>query len=115
MARKNVKSFAMLDDADLSGNLTSAVTNVQNMDKASIHLSWSGTSPDGLITVEARNSEKDSWFTVDMGGNIEILTNTGDHLLVFNELPFYEIRLQYVANSGTGTADAIITMKQSGG
>jgi hypothetical protein len=115
VARKNVKSFAMLEDADLSGNLTGTMTNVQNLDKASIHISWAGSSPVGVVTVEARNSERDSWYTVDMGAPINISGNSGDHLLVFNELPFYDMRLQYVATSGTGTVDAIITMKQSGG
>lgn len=115
MARKNVKSFAMLEDASLAGNLTGVVTNVQNLDKASIHISWTGTSPVGVVTVEARNSDKDSWYTVDMGAAINISGNSGDHLLVFNELPFYDMRLQYTASSGTGTVDAIITMKQTGG
>lgn len=115
MARKNVLSYAMLDDANLASNITSSSTNVINLDKASIHISWAGSSPVGTFTVEARNSEKDAWYTLDFGAAITVSGASGDHQLIFNDLPFYEIRLQYVATSGAGTVDAILTAKQVGG
>lgn len=117
MARKNVvKAYSMIEAGDLSGSITSAVTNVINMDKASIHLSWTGSSPVGVFTVQVRNGENDSWYNLTMGGGaINISGNSGDHQLMFNELPFTDIRLVYAATSGTGTVDAIITMKQVGG
>ena len=116
MARKNiVASYAMIDAGDLSGNLTSSIVNVQNMDKGSIHLSWAGSSPVGTVVVQARNGEKDPWFNLNMGAAINISGASGDHQLIFNEMPFTDIQLQYTATSGSGALDAIITLKQLGG
>lgn len=115
MGRKNVvKSFKMLDEADLSGSLESAIVNVINLDKASIHLNWTGTSPVGVITVEARNGEKSSFYELDMGGVINITGNSGDHQLNFLELPFTDIKVVYTSTSGTGTIDATISAKVVG-
>lgn len=115
MGRKNVvKSYKMIDSGDLSGSITSSIVNVINLDKASIHLVWSGTSPTGAITVEARNGEKDSWYELDFGSSIDISGNSGDHQLVFNELAFTDIRIQYISTGGTGSIDASISAKVVG-
>lgn len=115
MGRKNViKSFKMFDAGDISGSITSSTTNVINQDKASIHLEWTGTSPVGTITVEARNGENDSWYELDFGTTISISGNSGDHQLVFNEMPFTDIRIQYASTSGTGSLDATFTSKTIG-
>ena len=121
--RKNViKSFAMLDSISMAANATSSIVNVINLDKASIFIDWSGTSPVGTITVEARNKPVDLnnvedglWYALDFGTPISVAGNTGDHLIVLNELPFDSIRIQYAATSGSGTIDALITAKQVGG
>lgn len=115
MARKHVvQSFKMIDSGDLSSNITSEITNTKNLDKASIHLSWTGTSPVGVITVEAKNGENDSWYTLDFGASISIAGNSGEHQLVFNEMPFTDLKLQYTATSGTGTIEAVYTAKTTG-
>lgn len=116
MGRKNiVPSYLMMDAADMSANATSSIVNVQNMDKASIHVYWAGTSPVGTMTVEARNGDEEPWFALDMGATISISGNTGFHELIFNEIPFTDIRLQYAVTSGVGALNAAITMKQVGG
>lgn len=115
MGRKNVvKSYKMIDAGDLSGNITSNITSVINLDNASIHLIWSGTSPVGVITVEARNGENDSWYELDFGSAINISGNSGDHQIVFTQMPFTDIRVKYTASSGTGSIDALITLKTIG-
>lgn len=112
----------MLDEADMSANASSSIVNVLNMDKASIIVDWSGTSPDGSLVLEARNKPVDinniedgNWYEIDFGSAIAVTGNTGDHLIVLNELPFDSIRLKYVRVSGTGALDAVITAKQVGG
>jgi len=115
VARKNVLSYAMLLDADAAVSVTSPITNVLNLDKASIHLSWVGTAIDAIVVVQVRNSAKDEWYNLDFGSTIEISGNSGDHQLIFNEMPFVDMRLYYEAYSGTGTFDAILTAKQVGG
>ncbi len=121
MSRKNVvMPFKMFDDADMSLNATSLVTNVINLDKASVIISWSGASPVGTITVEGRsfkpatNTVDSGWVTLDFD-TISVSGNTGGHQLLFNELPFSELRLQYAASSGSGSLDAILVAKQVGG
>lgn len=121
MGRKNVlKTFDMsapTDDnptnGDMSAPFVSTVVNVINLDKASLHVHWDGAAPDGEIVVDARNGEHDTWYTLDFGTML-ISGNTGDHQLVFNELPFTDIRLQYGFNSGTGTMTARLSAKVTG-
>ena len=115
MGRKNVvKSYKMFDQEDISTSATSSITSVINQDKASISVSWSGTSPVGTLTVEARNGKDESFYTLEFGAPIPISGNTGDHQLILSEMPFTDIRIQYTSTSGTGTMDAIITSKTVG-
>lgn len=115
MGRKNVvKQFKMFDEADISTDQTSTTTNVINLDQASIHLSWTGTSPDGEIFVDVRNGEDDSWYALSFSTQILISGNSGDHQILFTEMPFTDIRLRYVSTSGTGNLTASLTMKTVG-
>jgi hypothetical protein len=116
VARKNtLKAFKMLDAGDVSGNLQSATTNVLNLDKASISVTWTGSSPVGTLEVLARNGEDDAWSALNFGSAISISGNSGDHRILLNEMPFTDIRIDYTATSGTGSLTAIITAKQVGG
>lgn len=103
----------MFDDVDISVNQSSSVTSVKNLDEATIHVEWSGTSPDGVLTVKARNGSG-SWQTVDMGGTITITGNSGSHILLFSKMPGEDIQLTYNANSGTGNLTARISAKVVG-
>ena len=115
MGRKGVvKSYKMFDAEDISISATSKESNVINLDKASVIFSWTGTAPSGVITCEARNGEKEDWYELDCGGTMTVSGASGTHQLVFNELPFTDIRFQYTASSGTGTLDAVITAKVVG-
>ena len=119
MARKNVlKTYKMFNSEDISTSATSGVTNTSNLDKASIYLEWTGAAPVGTITVEATNDDPNSsspvWKTVDFGSSIDISGASGNHDLIFNEMPFNAIRLQYTSTSGTGTLNATIHAKTQG-
>lgn len=121
MSRKNVVNPHKIFDAeDISVSATSSSTNVKKMDKASIRLDWSGSSLNGEVTVQASNDDlapsdsAKSWYDVDMGSTITISGVSGDHLLVFNELPFSDIRLVYTSSAGTGTLTAILSAKVVG-
>ena len=121
MSRKNiVKSFKMIDSGDLSGDITSSTTSVINLDQASIHIAWTGSSPSGTITVEATNNDIDKntptpvWRELDFGSAITVSGNSGSHDIVFSEMPFDAIRVKYTASSSTGSVDATITAKTIG-
>lgn len=114
MRKHVVKSFKMFDQANISGNATSEITNVMNLDKASIHLEWSSASIDGEILVEARNGVDDSWYVLDFNTTLAVNTDNSFMQIVLNELPFTDIRLRYVSTAGSGTIDATLTMKTTG-
>lgn len=110
----------MFEDGDLSTDITSNVTNVRNLDKASIRVEWTGT-PVGELKVQALQEKENQpiaeadWFDLDLGSTITIDNTDTEHQIIFNELPFERIRLQYVSTSGTGVINAKISAKQVGG
>lgn len=115
MSRKQlVNGFKMFDAADISASVNSSTTNVQNLDGASVFVEWSGTSPVGVLAVKGRNGANGSWYEIDMGSTIDITGNTGSHQLVFLELPFTDLRLDYTRSSGTGSLTATIVAKTAG-
>ena len=114
MSRKHVVSKNILQDADITSVTESDTLNTKQLDYASIHISWSGASPVGEIIVKAKNGENGSFYTVDMGGTIVISGNTGEHTLVFNQIHFSDLKLEYVQTSGTGTITASATLKSTG-
>lgn len=114
MAKRIVPGFKMFDAASLAATVTSSTSNVQNLDKASIFVEWTGSSPDGVLTLEARNSAEGSWYTLDFGSSIAVSGASGSHSLVLNEIPFVEIRLIYTRTSGTGSLTATIVSKAVG-
>lgn len=114
--RKNVvRGFKMFDAVSLAATATSAEVNVINLDKASIYIDWAGTAPVGTLVVEAKNAENGTWFELDFGTPIAISGASGDHILIFNELPHNTIRLTYNRTSGTGSITAVLVAKQVGG
>lgn len=125
MARKNtISAHPMIVDGDMSGDITSSVTDVKNLDKAYIRVTWDiGGSPVGELQFEALQ-EKDStsaanddanWFTLDFGDTLTIDNSETEHQILFESLPFDKLRLKYNSTSGTGTLNAKITAKQVGG
>ncbi len=118
MGRKQViQQYNMLEGqtVNMSSVITSGHTNVEQLDKASIHLTWTA-GPIGEFKVQARNGGNpaaltalpkakynDSWYDVDMGGTISVLNTQSEILLIFNELPFTDIRITYTPTSGSAS------------
>jgi hypothetical protein len=115
MGRKNIlKSFKMISDGDMSGNIVSSITNVITLDQASILLEWTGSAVDGEFFVDARNGEKGTWNALDFNTSMLAEADTDHHRIVFTSMPFTDIRVRYVRTAGTGTLNATITMKTIG-
>jgi len=124
VGRKNiVRSYKMLDAVTISTTQSSTATNVLNLDNASIQLIWSGGgSPVGTITVEGTNIDPalpsfDSttdYVTLSLSGTVSISGNSGNHSIVFEQLPFHSIRLTYTSTSGTATMSAYLSSKTVG-
>lgn len=120
MARKNViQTFKMLDAADISTNQLSVDTSSINLDSGSIVVEWTGTTPVGVITIEATNDDpKDplgaTYRDLDFGSAINVSGNSGSHEIILNQLPFRAFRFRYTASSGTGSLTATLTAKTLG-
>ena len=115
----------MLDGqtVNMSGAITSNITNVEQFDKASIHLSWTA-GPAGTFSVQARNGGTpvantalpkakidDTWYDLDFGAVLSITGTDSEILIQFTELPFTDIRVVYAATSGSA-ADLKILLSQ---
>ncbi len=118
--------YQIFDNVDISTNQTSAETSVAFMDYGKIDISWTGTSPVGVINAEFlkitadRNvsGKVDLWeainFTGAAGGtDIPISGASGTHEIQFNKMPSTKVRLKYVSSSGLGNLTAIISAKEA--
>ena len=116
MGRKHVvKTFKMAEAADISANFTTPSTNVLNLDQASIHVRWQNSAAImGEIQIEARNGADEPWYVLDFNTTMAVDTDDSFLQIVFREMPFTDIRLQYVSTSGTADMDATLTMKTVG-
>ena len=124
MGRKNVvRSYKMLDAVSLSTDQTSTATNVLNLDYASIQVIWSGgSSPVGTITIQGTNIDPDlpsfssttDWATLELSGTVSVSGNSGNHSIVFEQLPFHSIRFVYTRSTGTATLSAHLSSKTVG-
>jgi hypothetical protein len=113
MGRKSlVHGFKMLDAVAASSAQTSAATNVEQVDKLSIHCLFTNASS-GTFIVEARNGSKDGWYALDFGVPLTVTAETNVQI-VLNESPFTDIRLTWTPSSASGTMTASLTMKAVG-
>lgn len=109
---------------DMSANVISEITDVKNLDNATIRVTWdTAGTPIGELRVQvlqekdATSAENDelNWFDLDFGDTLTIDNTETEHQIIFTQLPFDKIRLQYFRTSGTGTMNAKISAKQVGG
>lgn len=112
----------MLDAIDLTSTQTSESTHVLNLDRASVHIDWSGSDAVGEVQFEAKKQVKDKsqvdsdWQTLDFGSTISISGASGTHQIIFDSLDFTHLRVKFVYTSGTsGSLNAVLTAKQIGG
>ena len=115
MSRKNiVYGYNLFNAVNLNASQTSEEVEVSQTDYGSIFLFWTGTSPLGTITVSAKNGGDGTYRNLDFGSAISISGNSGNHEIIFNDLPFTHLKLIYTRTSGTGSSTANLTLKSNG-
>jgi hypothetical protein len=118
MARKNIiygfKPFNPLNNADMASSLTSSEMEVGQLDYGSIYVSWSGSSINGTVEVQAKNGEDGTYRPFDFGSTITLSGSSGFHDLTLNDLPFTHLKIVYTRSAGTGTLNAEVTLKSRG-
>ncbi len=109
MGRKSVvHQYNMFEGQTLNmnTNLTSNISNVEHMDKLSIHCSWTA-GPAGEFKLFARNGSKagsvDDWYQLDFSQLLTITGSDSEIQILLNECPFTDIQLRYTASSGSAT------------
>ena len=118
MGRKSVvhsyDMFAEQATPSMAASLTSNITNVEQIDKISIHCSWAA-GPEGSFTVQARNGTKDAWYNLEFSSSTAIVAADDSAQFLFLECPFTDIRLLWVpTNLVASTLTAKYTAKVTG-
>lgn len=112
MSRKVSHSYTMLNAVAATSTQTSEEVSVFGVDKLSIHAKFSANNS-GTFTLQAKNSDSDSWFNVDFNVAMTI-TAEAETLMLMNEVPFDKIKLTWTPSAGSGTLTAVLKMKSQG-
>ena len=124
--KKILFPYPIFDAESIGTNKTSAETNVAYYDYGLIDLSWTGSSPVGVVNMEFLKISADKnvtnkidvWETINFtgaigGADIAISGASGTHQIQLNKMPSTKIRLKYVYGSGSGNLTAIISAKET--
>lgn len=124
MSRKPVISKEFIGSANnggsaqaVSADYTSEILNVRQTDIGSLHIVWSGGSSANIdIYVQVRNGDdkQDTWRTLDLGAVPNISGTSGEHEIVFTEMPFADLRVFFDRNAGSANVDATFVFKAKG-
>jgi hypothetical protein len=117
--KKLITPFRLFDSVDISASQLSAEVVCSNQDTGIAFISWSGTSPVGVVTFEFLEVDYDRnatnapvWQTVDLGSTMSVSGASGSHTVVFNALPFFKLRARYTRTSGTGNLSVTFAAKE---
>lgn len=115
--RKLVHEYQNITNGDMSGNITSSITNIENCDNIGIQLVYTGT-PVGTITVEVSNNYKPvtvagDWTALTFSEDIDI-SGPGSLLININQVPYKYLRIVYTQGSSTGVLNSYLQMKTVG-
>ena len=121
-SRPLIKPFQVITNGDMSANIISEVTIVDNISAISYDISWSGTTPVGAISVQVSNTYKENanssaflvpgnWSTLPLSSSTTVSGNTGTGAIDIQITGFSAIRLIYTASSGIGSMQAFVAAK----
>ena len=126
MGRKNIiYTYKMLDGIDLDTSANSSATITTTIDHMSINVVWSGSTGTntGAIVVQGTNKDPDAsdfvaadYFDLTLsGGAVNLTGASGEHVIIFDKIPFRAIRLAYTNSThAAGTVSAVISAKTIG-
>lgn len=109
------------NSGDMTRTLTSAATILTNISMLSYGLSWTGSSPIGVATVQVSNDyalspdatviNPGTWTTLTLSAPTNISGNTGNGAIDVTATAFYAMRLVYTPTSGSGTLTVTVNGK----
>ena len=120
-SRPLITPHSVIKDGDMSGDIVSDVTIIQNTTLISYEISWVGTTPVGTLSVEVSNDYSQNvdgtvrapgkWTELPLSITPAVSGNTDNGFIDITELAAYAIRIKYNRTSGVGTMQAIIVAK----
>lgn len=112
MGQKRNLDFQNITNGVMTGTttITSATTNVQNLDNVGLEISWTGT-PTGTISVLGSNSNVNFYPLTFSPALTQPAGSAGGYLIDLNQFPFFYIQIQYVNVSGTGVLNTYFSGK----
>lgn len=110
MGRKHIiNPYLVTEQGDMSADITSKSTSVEQFDFISYRLVWGGgAGVDGSFSVEVSDDDA-TWVALDFGQTLPVSTNTGDDYILIKDVHFKYARVKYSRVAGTGNID--ITLK----
>jgi len=122
-SRPLLKPFQVITNGDMSGNIISAVTVIDNISMVSYDISWAGSSPVGTMSIQVSNTytqnangtvrNPGNWTTLTLSAPTPVSGNSGNGGIDVDATAFNAIRLVYNHVSGTGSLQAVISAKVS--
>lgn len=113
----------VITNGDMSGNITSKVTIIQNLSMLSYDIAWSGSAPVGVMSVQLSNTYSQNadgsirnpgnWTTIILSVPAPVSGDTGNGMIDVDATGAYAVRLVYTRTSGTGSLNATINGKVS--
>jgi len=107
--KNNLATFVTLTGGDMSGNLTTASTDIRWMDNLVMYFSFSG-SPTGTFGIEV-SPDNSTWYPLTLVITPAASGSGGIHRVALNQLPDPYIRATYTRTSGTGSLTVTIAGK----
>ena len=126
MGRKNIiYTYKMLDAVDLDTSSNSSVTTTTTVDHMSINITWTGSTGTntGSIVLQGTNNDPEAsdfvaadYLDLELsGGAVNLTGASGEHIIIFDKLPFRAIRLAYTNSThAAGTVSAVMSAKTIG-
>lgn len=125
-SRPMLKPFLVVTSGDMSGNITSLPTNIEQISCLSYDIAWTGT-PTGTFAVQVSNTYVPSaapgnlrqnagnWTTIpaaNFQGTYPTPAGSADNgALDLDVTAFSWVRLVYTRSSGTGTLNVMVAGK----
>lgn len=120
-SRPILSPFSVITNGNMSGNIISAVTVIQNSSMISYDISWAGTAPVGAMSVQVSNTYSQNadgsvrnagnWTTLVLSAPPTVSGSTGNGFIDVDATGAYAIRLVYTRVSGTGVMQATLSGK----
>lgn len=120
-SRPILSPYLIINGASMAATITSPPTIVQNMSMISYDISWTGSSPSGVIYAQSSNTYSQNadgtvanagdWNNLPLSTPATVSGNTGSGVIEIDATAMFAIRIQYVPVSGTGSLSATVTGK----